>query len=84
MLAICGYMVAIHAARTERIEFDLHAQMTSARAVGGDFFDFFLVDEDHIGVVIGDVSGKGIPAALYMALTRMQVKTTANPGHVTS
>jgi serine phosphatase RsbU (regulator of sigma subunit) len=64
----------------ERTEFDLHAQMTSARAVGGDFFDFFLVDEDHIGVVIGDVSGKGIPAALYMALTRMQVKTTAIQG----
>ncbi len=64
----------------ERIEFDLHAQMTSARAVGGDFFDFFLVDDDHIGVVIGDVSGKGIPAALYMALTRMQVKTTAIQG----
>jgi serine phosphatase RsbU (regulator of sigma subunit) len=64
----------------ERTEFDLHAQMTSARAVGGDFFDFFLVDEDHIGIVIGDVSGKGIPAALYMALTRMQVKTTAIQG----
>ena len=64
----------------ERTEFDLHAQMTSARAVGGDFFDFFLLDEDHIGVVIGDVSGKGIPAALYMALTRMQVKTTAIQG----
>jgi serine phosphatase RsbU (regulator of sigma subunit) len=64
----------------ERTEFDLHARMTSARAVGGDFFDFFLVDEDHIGVVIGDVSGKGIPAALYMALSRMQVKTTAVQG----
>jgi len=61
----------------ERKEFDLHAQMTSARAVGGDFFDFFLVDENRLGVVIGDVSGKGIPAALYMALTRMQVKSTA-------
>jgi Stage II sporulation protein E (SpoIIE)/GAF domain len=61
----------------ERKEFELHAQMTSARAVGGDFFDFFLVDENRLGVVIGDVSGKGIPAALYMALTRMQVKSTA-------
>jgi len=64
----------------ERKEFDLHAQMTSARAVGGDFFDFFLVDENRLGIVIGDVSGKGIPAALYMALTRMQVKTTAIQG----
>ena len=64
----------------ERSEFDLHAQMNSARAVGGDFFDFFLVDENRLGVVIGDVSGKGIPAALYMALTRMQVKTIAIQG----
>jgi sigma-B regulation protein RsbU (phosphoserine phosphatase) len=47
----------------------------------GDLFGIaFDVDEDHIGVVIGDVSGKGIPAALYMALTRMQVKTTAIQG----
>src|SRR6185437_8446315 len=53
----------------DRTDFDLHAQMTSARAVGGDFFDFFLIDQDRLGVVIGDVSGKGIPAALYMAVT---------------
>jgi sigma-B regulation protein RsbU (phosphoserine phosphatase) len=64
----------------ERTDFDLHAQMTSARAVGGDFFDFFLIDEDRLGVVIGDVSGKGIPAALFMAVTRTQVKTTALRG----
>jgi phosphoserine phosphatase RsbU/P len=64
----------------ERTDFDMHAQMTSARAVGGDFFDFFLIDNDHLGVVIGDVSGKGIPAALYMAVTRTQIKTTALQG----
>ncbi|MDP8981109.1 MAG: SpoIIE family protein phosphatase [Acidobacteriota bacterium] len=64
----------------ERTDFDIHAQMTSARAVGGDFFDFFLIDSDHLGVVIGDVSGKGIPAALYMAVTRTQIKTTALQG----
>jgi serine phosphatase RsbU (regulator of sigma subunit) len=64
----------------ERTDFDIHAQMTSARAVGGDFFDFFLIDEDRLAVVIGDVSGKGIPAALYMAVTRTQVKTTALRG----
>jgi len=64
----------------ERTDFDMHAQMTSARAVGGDFFDFFLIDSDHLGVVIGDVSGKGIPAALYMAVTRTQIKTTALQG----
>jgi serine phosphatase RsbU (regulator of sigma subunit) len=64
----------------ERKDFDLHAQMTSARAVGGDFFDFFLIDDDRLGVVIGDVSGKGIPAALFMAVTRTQIKTTAQRG----
>ncbi len=64
----------------ERTDFDIHAQMTSARFVGGDFFDFFLMDDDHLAVVIGDVSGKGIPAALYMAVTRTQIKTTALQG----
>ena len=64
----------------DRKDFDIHAQMTSARAVGGDFFDFFLQGEDRLGVVIGDVSGKGIPAALYMAVTRTQIKTTALQG----
>jgi sigma-B regulation protein RsbU (phosphoserine phosphatase) len=64
----------------ERTDFELHAQMTSARAVGGDFFDFFLIDEDRLALVIGDVSGKGIPAALYMAVTRTQIKTTALRG----
>jgi serine phosphatase RsbU (regulator of sigma subunit) len=64
----------------DRKDFDIHAQMTSARAVGGDFFDFFLLNEDRLGVVIGDVSGKGIPAALFMAVTRTQIKTTALQG----
>jgi serine phosphatase RsbU (regulator of sigma subunit) len=64
----------------ERTDFEIHAEMTSARAVGGDFFDFFLIDDDHLAVVIGDVSGKGIPAALYMAVTRTQIKTTALQG----
>ncbi len=64
----------------DRTDFEIHAEMTSARAVGGDFFDFFLIDEDHLGIVIGDVSGKGIPAALYMAVTRTQIKTTALQG----
>jgi sigma-B regulation protein RsbU (phosphoserine phosphatase) len=63
-----------------RKDFDIHAQMTSARAVGGDFFDFFLIDEDHLGIVIGDVSGKGTPAALYMAMTHTHVKTVALRG----
>jgi len=64
----------------DRTDFDIHAQMTSARAVGGDFFDFFLIDDDHLGIVIGDVSGKGTPAALYMAMTHTHVKTVALRG----
>jgi sigma-B regulation protein RsbU (phosphoserine phosphatase) len=63
-----------------RKDFDIHAQMTSARAVGGDFFDFFLIDEGELGIVIGDVSGKGTPAALYMAMTHTHVKTVALRG----
>ena len=50
----------------DRNEFDLYAVMDPAKEVGGDFYDFFLVDEDHLGLVIADVSGKGIPAALFM------------------
>ncbi|MBL8233964.1 MAG: SpoIIE family protein phosphatase [Bryobacterales bacterium] len=64
----------------KRTDFEIHAAMTSANEVGGDFFDFFLVGEHQLGVVIGDVSGKGIPAALYMAVTRTQIKTTALGG----
>ncbi|MBR4333842.1 MAG: SpoIIE family protein phosphatase [Clostridia bacterium] len=47
-------------------EFDLYASMTPAKEVGGDLYDFFLIDDDHLCLVIGDVSGKGIPAALFM------------------
>ena len=50
----------------DRDEFELFASMTPAREVGGDFYDFFLVDADHIALVIADVSDKGVPAALFM------------------
>ena len=50
----------------ERSEFDLHASMTPAKEVGGDLYDFFMPDDDHLVLLIGDVSGKGIPAALFM------------------
>ena len=49
-------------------EFQLHAKMQAAREVGGDFYDFFLIDEDHLCVCVGDVSGKGVPAALFLSL----------------
>ena len=50
----------------DRKEFDIYASMTPAKEVGGDLYDFFLIDDDHLGVVIADVSGKGISAALFM------------------
>ena len=60
-----------------RSEFSLHALLEPAREVGGDFYDFFFIDEDHICLVLGDVSGKGVPAALFMAVTKTMIKTQA-------
>lgn len=64
----------------DRADFDIHAQMTAARSVGGDFFDFFLIDKNHLGIVVGDVSGKGTPSALYMAVTHTHVRSVALRG----
>ena len=61
----------------DRPEFDIYATMTPAKEVGGDFYDFFMVDGDHLAVVIADVSGKGIPAALFMMTAKTLVKTLA-------
>ncbi len=61
----------------ERKEFQLHAHMTPARGVGGDLFDFFLLDDDHLAFAVGDVSGKGVPAALFMAVARTLLRATA-------
>ena len=58
----------------ERTEFDLYASMTPAKEVGGDFYDFFMIDNDHLGLVIADVSGKGIPAALFMMVCKTLIK----------
>jgi sigma-B regulation protein RsbU (phosphoserine phosphatase) len=60
-----------------RKEFELHASMIPAREVGGDFFDFFLLDDENLGFVIGDVSGKGVPAALFMSVCRTLLRATA-------
>ena len=60
----------------DRTEFDLYATMTPAREVGGDFYDFFLVDDDHLALVIADVSGKGVPGALFMAITKAILKNS--------
>jgi phosphoserine phosphatase RsbU/P len=61
----------------DRKDFELHAAMVPAKEVGGDLFDFFLLDDEHLAFVIGDVSGKGIPAALFMAMTRSLLRATA-------
>ena len=64
----------------ERHEFDLFASMTPAKEVGGDFYDFFLVDNDHIALVMADVSGKGVPAALFMVIAKTLIKNRAQIG----
>jgi sigma-B regulation protein RsbU (phosphoserine phosphatase) len=64
----------------ERPEFDIFASMTPAREVGGDFYDFFMVDDDHLALVIGDVSGKGVAAALFMVIAKTMLKNRAQLG----
>ena len=61
----------------ERKEFSLFALMTPAKEVGGDFYDYFLTDEDHLALVIADVSDKGVPAALFMMTAKTMIKTRA-------
>ena len=61
----------------DRNEFDIIARMKPAKKVGGDFYDFFFIDDIHMGFAIGDVSGKGVPAALFMAVCRTLLKATA-------
>ena len=65
----------------DRHEFDVYASMEPAKEVGGDFYDFFLIDEDHLGLVIADVSGKGIPAALLMMATKIILQSYARLGY---
>ena len=68
----------------ERKEIDLFATMDPARDVGGDFYDFFFVDEDHLCLVIADVSGKGIPAALFMMFAKRIIEDFARMEHSAS
>ena len=63
-----------------RHEFNLFATMKPAKEVGGDFYDFFMVDNDHVALVMADVSGKGVPAALFMMVTRMLIKSRLQSG----
>ena len=70
----------IYPAFPERPEFDIYATMTPAKEVGGDFYDFFLVDDNHLGLVMADVSGKGVPAALFMMISKILVQNYAMTG----
>ena len=63
-----------------RPEFDIFASMTPAKEVGGDFYDFFLIDDNHIALVMADVSGKGVPAALFMMVSRVLIKSHMQNG----
>ncbi len=71
---------SIFPAFPQRDEFDLYASMDPAKEVGGDFYDFFMIDDDHLGVVIADVSGKGVPAALFMMISKTIVQNFAMLG----
>ena len=64
----------------ERKEFYLHAYVDPAREVGGDFYDYFFIDDDHLCLVIADVSGKGVPAALFMMAAKIILKSSAMQG----
>jgi len=64
----------------KRSEFDIYATIEPAKEVGGDLYDFFFVDDDHICFLIGDVSGKGVPASLFMAVTKTLFKASTEKG----
>ncbi|MCR5431838.1 MAG: SpoIIE family protein phosphatase [Lachnospiraceae bacterium] len=64
----------------DRKEFDVYASMTPAKEVGGDFYDFFMVDDSHVAFVVADVSGKGVPAALFMVIGKTLIKDHTAPG----
>ena len=71
---------AVFPAFPDKEEIDIYALMHPAKEVGGDFYDFFLVDEDHLAVVVADVSGKGIPAALFMMISKSFIKNQVLEG----
>ncbi|MCR5844721.1 MAG: PP2C family protein-serine/threonine phosphatase [Oscillospiraceae bacterium] len=71
---------SIFPAFPDRNEFDLYASMTPAKEVGGDFYDFFLIDDTHLAVLIADVSDKGVPAALFMMSAKILINYRAQMG----
>ncbi len=75
-----GMLPSAFPAFPDRREFDIHASMDPAKEVGGDFYDMFLIDSDHLALVIADVSGKGIPAALFMMSSKILINDHALMG----
>ncbi|MBR4711040.1 MAG: SpoIIE family protein phosphatase [Clostridia bacterium] len=71
---------SIFPAFPDRTEFDIYASMNPAKEVGGDFYDFFLIDDDHLCMVMADVSGKGVPAALFMMASKIIIQSCAMLG----
>jgi len=76
-----GMLPQIFPPYPERKEFDIYAVMDPAKEVGGDFYDFFLIDDTHLGLVMADVSGKGIPAALFMMSSMIVINNLASEGY---
>ncbi len=72
-----GMLPSVFPPYPERVEFDLYASMNPAKEVGGDFYDFFLIDEDHLALVMADVSGKSVPGALFMMVSKAILKNNA-------
>jgi len=64
----------------DRKEFDIFATLVPAKEVGGDLYDLFFIDDDHLCFAVADVSGKGVPASLFMAVTKTLFKATAGNG----
>ena len=75
-----GFLPRITSQFKDRREFRMYASMKPAKEVGGDFYDFFFIDDDHLVLSIADVSGKGIPAALFMMITKAILKNNAHIG----
>ena len=75
-----GMLPNIYPPFPDRKEFDIYGTMNPAREVGGDFFDFFLVDDDHLAMAVADVSGKGVPAALFMMASKIILANNAMMG----
>ncbi len=75
-----GSLPNVFPAFPDRDEFDIYASMTPAKAIGGDFYDMFFIDDDHLALVIADVSDKGVPAALFMMISKAVIKIRAKRG----